>query len=204
MIRLAAVLTATVLVTAGCGQSTDGTSPPETLPSVSVSPPVTAPNGEKFNAADVMFAQMMVPHHKQGIDITGLAGTRASSSEVKTLAAAISVTQLSEANTMSGWLKGWNKPATAAASEHAAHGGMPGTSNIEIRNLKAKTGADFDRAFLNMLIAHQDDAIQIARAEFAGGHNAEAKALAGRIDKSRSAQITQMLAMIEKLPAPVG
>jgi uncharacterized protein (DUF305 family) len=194
VIRLATVLVATALAATGCSESAGTTPPPQ-------APAKPAAAGATFNAADVMFAQMMVPHHKQGIDITGLAGTRASNSEVKTLAAAISVTQLTEVETMSGWLRSWKKPATATSSEHDAHGGMPGTSNIEIRSLKAKSGNDFDRGFLNMLIAHQDDAIQMARAEVADGQHPEAKALAGRIDKSRSAQITQMLALLDKLPS---
>jgi uncharacterized protein (DUF305 family) len=73
---------------------------------------------------------------------------------------------------------------------------MPGTSAEEIAVLEKAAGAAFERAFLNMLIAHQDDAIQLARAEVASGSNAEAKALASRIDKSRSAQIAQMLTML--------
>jgi uncharacterized protein (DUF305 family) len=42
----------------------------------------------------------------------------------------------------------------------------------------------------------------MARSETAGGAHSEAKAMADRIDKSRSAQITQMLAMLDELPAP--
>ena len=47
------------------------------------------------------------------------------------------------------------------------------------------------------MIAQQDDAIQLARSETAGGANPQAKALAKRIDESRTAQIKQMLAMLE-------
>jgi uncharacterized protein (DUF305 family) len=50
-----------------------------------------------------------------------------------------------------------------------------------------------------MMIAHQDDAIQMARMEESSGINPEARALAGRIDRSRTAQIQQMLALIKRL-----
>jgi uncharacterized protein (DUF305 family) len=148
------------------------------------------------NAVDVMFAQMMVPHHRQGIEIVGPAANRAANAEVRILAAAIATTQAAEADTMAGWLRAWGKPATAAANEHAAHGGMPGTSQAEMAALKRATGPDFDRTFLNMMIAHQDDAIQMARSEATSGVNPQATALAKRIDRSRSAQITQMLALL--------
>jgi uncharacterized protein (DUF305 family) len=200
LVRARALLGAALLLAAGCGVtgSSDVTAPAtgSRLPPATTAPATTAPDGTTYNAADVMFTQMMVAHHGQGIEIVRLASTRASSADVKTLAAAVEATQTAEVKTMSGWLRTWRKPATAAANEHAAHGGMPGTSNIEIRALKAKTGDTFDRAFLNMLIAHQDDAIQMARAETAAGANPEATGLAKRIDESRTAQIAQMLTML--------
>ena len=173
--RLAAAL-ATAVLLAGCG-SADTT--------------VRAP---VFNAADVMFLQMMVPHHLQGIEIVRLAPDRATDPEVRMLAAAIETTQLSEVDAMAGWLRDWGQPTDADADAHAAHGGMPSTSAAEIAALAS--AADFDRQFLNLLIAHQDDAIQMARAEAAHGQNPAAKALAGRIDASRSAQLQQMLALL--------
>lgn len=186
-----AALAAVLALLAGCG---GGDSSPE-----AAAPPPAAKAGAAFNPTDVMFAQMMVPHHKQGIDIVRLAATKARNAEVKTLAAAIETTQASEADTMAGWLRGWGKPATAPADEHAAHGGMPGTSAPEIAAVGRTAPAQFDRAFLNLLIAHQDDAIQLARAETASGRNPDAKALAKRIDESRSAQITQMLALLNRV-----
>ncbi len=192
---LGTVLVVLVLGVSGCGQEAEPAAAPPPSSTTSLAP--SAPND-----ADVMFAQMMVAHHGQGIEIARLAATRAGHPDVKTLAAAVETTQTAERQTMAGWLRTWGKPPTADAGTHAAHGGMPGTSNIEIRSVKAKSGDDFDRAFLNMLIAHQDDAIQMARSETAGGAHAHAKAMADRIDKSRSAQITQMLAMLDELPAP--
>ena len=194
---VAALLVAGVLL-AGCGKDSGSDSDAKGI----VWPPKSASASESgsaqgYNAVDVMFAQMMVPHHAQGVDITRLASSRATRADVKTLAAAIAATQEAEAATMSGWLKAWGKPATAPPDEHTAHGGMPGASPEGVAALKKASGPTFDRAFLNMMIAQQDDAIQMARSETAGGANAQAKALAKRIDESRTAQIKQMLAMLE-------
>ncbi|MEV8638835.1 DUF305 domain-containing protein [Streptosporangium sp. NPDC051023] len=155
--------------------------------------PVAA--GQNFNPADVMFLQMMVTHNAQGARLARLAQDRQVSQDVKILAAAIATTQDAEASTMATWLKSWNKPATAPASAHAGHGGH-GLTELQFK-LLAKAPADgFEKRFLNTLIAQQDDAIQMAKVETMAGENAEAKALAGRIDASRSAQIKQMVALV--------
>ena len=140
-----------------------------------------------------MFLQMMVPHLEQGQTIVRLGAERASRPEVRTLAAAIESTQADEVTTMSARLRDWHQPAVAPVNAHSEHGGMPAITDTELAALRKTTGPDFDRRFLNLLIAHQDDAIQLARVETATGSDPDAKALADRIDRSRSAQIHQML-----------
>jgi uncharacterized protein (DUF305 family) len=155
----------------------------------------------EFNETDVMFLQMLIPHHGQGQAIVRLAATRTGNDRIKQLASAIDVTQADEIKTMAGWLTAWGQPLEADESAHAAHGGMPGTSAEEIAVLEKMTGVAFERAFLNMLIAHQDDAVQVARMETAGGINPKAVALAQRVDASRTGQVKQMLDLLKALPS---
>ena len=103
---------------------------------------------------------------------------------------------------MAGWLAGWSQPASADPAAHAAHGGMPGTSEAEIAALRTAAEAEFERTFLNMMIAHQDDAVQLPGWRSAAGVNASARDLADRIDRSRTAQITQMLALLDPSRSP--
>ncbi len=145
-----------------------------------------------YNEADVMFLQMMVPHLEQGLDIARLAKDRASSHEVKTLAAAIESTESAEMWTMAERLRDWHQPQTAAPNAHSEHGGQPSTTARELAALRNLSGPDFERRFLNTLIAHQDDAIQLARLEASTGANPATIALAEQVDRSRSAQIQQM------------
>ena len=179
--RIRLVIGALLLAVVGCGRDT--------------APPAASPAA--FNDTDVMFLQMMVPHHQQGIEIVKVAQQRTTNPDLNTLAAAIEVTQVSEVDTMSGWLASWGQSPTADPSAHASHGGMPGTSPEEIARLTQVPAADFERALVNMLIAHQDDAMQIARMETAGV-NSGAKSLGQRIEASRKAQIQLMLAMLEQ------
>jgi uncharacterized protein (DUF305 family) len=159
--------------------------------------PGSAARGQGFNATDVMFLQMMVPHQGQGVRLVRMARGRAVHPEVATLAAAIETTQLSEIQRMAARLRAWNRPQTVSAHEHehAAHGGMPETTDAELRALDRAPAGRFEREFLNLLIAHQDDAIQLARMETGGGQDPWTRRLAANVDRSRSAQITQMLAL---------
>jgi uncharacterized protein (DUF305 family) len=159
-------------------------------------PPSRPGTGAAFNDTDVMFLQMMVPHHEQGITLARLAKEKATSGDIRTLAAAIESTQATELRAMAGWLRDWRQPPTAPADSHAAHGGMPQTSRTELDVLRTATGTEFDRQFGNVMIAHQDDAIQLARMEISTGTNPDARHLAGLIDRSRTAQIDQLLTFL--------
>ncbi|TDD79538.1 DUF305 domain-containing protein [Actinomadura rubrisoli] len=162
----------------------------------SSSAPVQARGGRGFNTTDVMFLQMMVPHQGQGVRLVRLARGHAVRPEIATLAAAIESTELSEIKSMAGRLRAWHRPATADPHSHAAHGGMPETSERELETLDRTPADRFERAFLNLLIAHQDDAVQMARMETGGGQDPWTRRLAQSVDRSRSAQITRMLAIL--------
>jgi uncharacterized protein (DUF305 family) len=180
-----------VMLLAGCGTAA--------RPPVAVVPPATtttstSPSAAGVNATDVMFAQMMLPHHRQGIQIVRMAKDREPREEVRILAAAIDTTQSAEVDVMMGWLRAWQQPETPADPHaHDAHGGVPETSLAAIAALQKATGADFERRFLDTMIAHQDDAIQLARMELATGLDPGAKDFARRVDQSRTAEIRQML-----------
>ncbi|GAA3425266.1 hypothetical protein GCM10018953_24490 [Streptosporangium nondiastaticum] len=190
---------------AGCGTDAHefyGTGPGHgahgggnTAVSTPAAAPVTTPSGD-VDAVDVMFLQMMGPHNGQGVRLARLARDRPARPEVRILAAAIATTQEAETATMAGWLRAWGRPLTADPGEHAAHGGMPGLTEAEIGSVADAPPAEFERRFLNMVIAQQDDAIQLARLEAMNGVNPEVRALAGRIEASRTAQIQRMLALL--------
>ncbi|MFI9010698.1 DUF305 domain-containing protein [Actinosynnema sp. NPDC053489] len=185
MRRLAA-LVAGVLVLAGCGSTAPAAEPP---------PVSTVVETDEFNETDVMFLQMAVPHHRAGLEIVRLAKDRPVREDVKELAAAIEVTQLSEVDSMTKWLAQWRQPESTGDNPqlHAGHGGDHSTSPEAIAELAATAPADFEKAFLNLLIGHQHNAVAMAKLEREGGVNPQTKDLAERIFNSRTAQIAQML-----------
>jgi uncharacterized protein (DUF305 family) len=185
-LRRLAALVAGLLVLAGCGSTTPAAAPPTVS---------TVVETDEFNETDVMFLQMAVPHHRTGLEIVKLAKDRPVRAEVKTLAAAIEVTQLSEVDSMTKWLAQWQRPETAGDNPqlHAGHGGDHSTSPEAIAELAATAPAEFEKAFVNLLIGHQHNAVAMAKLEREGGINPQAKDLAERIFNSRTAQIAQLL-----------
>jgi uncharacterized protein (DUF305 family) len=78
--------------------------------------------------------------------------------------------------------------------------GMPGMmSDADMAKLKAASGTEFDRQFLQMMIDHHKGAIEMARAEQANGANPDAKAHAARIIQTQQAEIDTMQKMLAQL-----
>ncbi|MFG2041883.1 DUF305 domain-containing protein [Dactylosporangium sp. NPDC048998] len=191
---LAGAALGTALLLAACGGGHDpmsGMHSGGTTPGGGASPGVAA-----FNDADVMFAQMMIPHHRQAVEMAALAGTRAADPEVKTLAAQIEAAQEPEIKTMTGWLAAWGRPApmmSGGMHHPGMFSAMPGMmSDADMARLEAATGKDFDRQFCTMMIAHHRGAVTMAEDELANGANTDAKALARRIITAQQAEIDTM------------
>jgi uncharacterized protein (DUF305 family) len=193
--KRSALAIACALLLAGCGSAAATKPPAAAKPAAAAgSPSASAAMPPNVNATDVMFLQMMLPHHRQGIRLVRLAKDRPAREEIKILAAAIDATQSAELEMMSGWLRDWGQPETSTDPHvHDAHGGVPETSLAEIAALQKATGADFEKKFLDAMIAHQDDAVQMAKLELGSGGYQGAKDFASRVDQSRSAQVKQML-----------
>ncbi|MET9404430.1 DUF305 domain-containing protein [Streptomyces sp. NPDC002935] len=161
-----------------------------------------------FNDADVTFAQMMIPHHRQAVEMAELADGRAADAAIKDLAGKIEQAQDPEINTMTGWLKSWNKP-TAEGSTHGTDGmdGMDGMdmggdgmmSDKDMTELKAMKGREFDTMFARMMIDHHNGAITMAKTERSGGKNTEAKKLAGDIVTGQSAEVKRLRSILDRI-----
>ncbi|MFF5205280.1 DUF305 domain-containing protein [Streptosporangium sp. NPDC000396] len=159
-----------------------------------------------FSDIDVMFARMMIEHHKQAVEMAELAETRARSPEVKDLAARIKAAQEPEIATMTGWLSEWGEPSASSGGEgHGMSPGMKGhgvpgmMSDEDMEELEAATGAEFDRMFLRMMIAHHGGAIEMSKMEQAQGATSRAKELAGTIENAQQAEIQEMQKLLDRL-----
>lgn len=170
------------LTVAGCGNDTDSNDS-------------TGSSGGQFNDADVTFAQQMIPHHEQAVEMATMAQERASSPEVKQLAAKIEAAQGPEIDTMTGWLEDWGQeaPSDSMGGMDDSGSDMSGMmSDAEMESMGAATGAEFDQMFLTMMIEHHTGAIEMAKTEQQAGENPDAIALAEKIEADQTAEIAQM------------
>ncbi|GAA3587427.1 DUF305 domain-containing protein [Nonomuraea rosea] len=185
---------ALALVTA-CGGNGDSMAGHEGTSSSAPTAPSAQPSAT-FNDADVMFAQMMIPHHEQAVEMAGLAATRASDPEVKELARKIKAAQDPEIQTMKGWLTGWGKPAPEGGMGHD----MPGVmSKEDMKKLEGAKGKEFDTLFAQQMIAHHNGAIEMARTERTNGSDPKAKELARTMETAQQAEVEQLQKILDRL-----
>lgn len=183
---LTAALAAAILALTGCGNDGDGSQ-----------------SADQFNNADVIFAQEMIPHHKQAILMAQIAQERAASPDVKSLAADIEQAQDPEIQTMTDWLNAWGEEVPEDSSMPGVdHGGMsmdmPGMmSQEDIADMEAASGAAFDQMFLTMMIEHHEGAVEMAQTQQAEGENPYAIALADKIEADQTTEITTMQNLLD-------
>lgn len=180
--RLAAIVVLLVLVGAACGKDE---------PSVDTG----SPAGD-HNTADVEFAQGMIPHHQQAVEMADMALEKAADPAIKDLATRIKRAQGPEITAMTGWLEGWGEKADGGG--HGTGMDMSGgmMSAQEMGELERSSGAVFDRLFLTMMTRHHQGAIEMAKAELTDGKYPPAKDLATQITTSQQAEIEEMAGLL--------
>jgi uncharacterized protein (DUF305 family) len=187
---LAAVAVSAALTLTACGGDSEDSGSAAPSPSV---PAETS--ADTHNAQDVAFAQGMIPHHQQAVEMAGLADGRASSAEVEDLAARIEKAQGPEISTMTGWLKAWGErvPEAMPGMNHSAHSGMAGMmDSADMEKLEKASGEDFDSMFLTMMVEHHEGAVEMATTEKAKGEYRDATAMSGDIITTQNAEISEM------------
>ncbi|WP_018639051.1 DUF305 domain-containing protein [Parafrankia elaeagni] len=196
---LAAVALALTATLTACGG--DGTpTAPSSATAGSSSGVDDAVNADDYNNADVMFAQMMIPHHQQAVEMAELAPGRAADPAVLTLAQQIGTAQAPEIETMTGWLATWGRPTAMPGA--GGHGGGHSTDGMgmmsedDMTALRRASGQDFDRMFLEMMIRHHGGAIAMARTEQRDGRFPDAVALAGAIESTQAAEVETMKGLL--------
>ena len=172
---LAALLSAFLLV--GCSTGSHDDIP---MPSASGA----------FSSTDLMFAEMMIPHHEQALEMSALALSNSTNPDVLDLAEEIQSAQEPEIAQMRSW--------GATGESHAGHQMEGMLSDAEMAALAAATGPAFDRLFLEGMIKHHEGAIDMAQMVLAS-ENEEVRVLGEQIVATQQAEIAQMQELLGKL-----
>ena len=183
--RSVAILSAVLMsVLAACGSNSSQDAEP------AVAEEATSADA-MFNDADVMFAQMMIPHHEQAIEMSDIAldPTIGAGEKVLELATQIKNAQDPEIALMKDLLAAWGQPLVADGDvDHSTM--MSGMMSAdELAELGTLTGPAFDAAWAAAMIAHHEGAIEMAETVLADGNNAEILTLAKAIIDAQQAEI---------------
>lgn len=130
--------------------------------------------------ADVAFMQGMIVHHQQAVEMAKLVEDRTNNEEVVTVAGRILSSQADEIEFMNQWLADRGEKTVMVGMDHSGmdhssmdhsmhamvdHSQMSGMATPEqLAKLASLEGAEFDRMFLGLMIAHHEGAIDMVEA----------------------------------------
>jgi uncharacterized protein (DUF305 family) len=173
-------------------------------------------------SAEAGFARDMQVHHLQGVELAMIVRDATDDDEVRLLGYDIATTQAQQAGQMYGWLAEWGlsqagsepsmtwmtRPAIDGATGHGDHAAsdpdahvpgapMPGLATpAQVEELRALTGIEAERRFLELMIAHHQGAVEMADAVLARSTNPVVVALAQSIVDSQTSEIDLMTDML--------
>jgi uncharacterized protein (DUF305 family) len=205
-LTLSATAIAAALALAGCSTGTSGfsatSSPASPASSMGMDPgpgmmSSSAPAAAtEHNEADTTFAQGMIPHHEQAVEMSEMMLRKKDiPASVTDLATRIKAAQAPEIETMTGWLKTWNESATMGAGH--TMDGMMGDSDL--KQLESAQVTEAAKLFLKQMIVHHQGAVMMAKTETSQGKNADAIKLSKNVVTAQEAEIKEMQDLLATL-----
>jgi uncharacterized protein (DUF305 family) len=167
----------------------------------------TIPPGE--GSAEVGFARDMIVHHAQAVEMALLLYDRTENDALRAIAADIMLGQQAQIGQMQGWLILWGVPIANIERpmtwmEMAVDGLMPGMATDEqLAALRASTGIESDRLFIELMIPHNDSGIHMAQAVLDRSQHPVVGDLARAIINAQQREINELRLLAEKLGANV-
>ena len=215
---LSTLALASALALTGCGTGADeqdtGTSAETAAPATAApeTPSTTSaseePIAEEHNDADVMFAQMMVPHHEQAVEMSEtLLAKEEVPAEVADFAQQVIDAQGPEIERMNAMLEAWGQEPMMESGgmegmDHGSGAGMSGMmSEEDMQALEDAQGTEASRLYLEQITAHHEGAVEMARDQVEQGQNPQAVALAQDVIEAQEAEITEMEGLLQGLPS---
>jgi uncharacterized protein (DUF305 family) len=216
----AAAAMAAVLALSACSDSGGDTEASATTSSAEA-PSSSSVGAQAHNDADVVFAQGMIPHHQQAVEMSDmLVAKRGIDPQVMALANEIKAAQAPEIEQLQSWLDQWGAPAASTTTPPSSMPGhnMPGhdmsgggdmpamggsghgmMSEADMAALESAQGAEASRLFLTQMIEHHKGAITMAQQEIDGGQYPPAVQLARDIVSSQQQEVATMQGLVDAM-----
>ena len=153
------------------------------------------PRSAEHNAADVAFAEDMIPHHRQAVEMTAWVPSRSTNPDLLVMATHISSDQQAEIRTMKGLLAQWGVQDAPGQDNSMDHMGMPVAGMVDgatLNKIQSLSGPPFDALWMTSMISHHQGAIAMAQTEIDQGRSPDAIKLAKVIVVAQQREIAQM------------
>lgn len=146
----------------------------------------------RVTAADVRFAEGMIPHHRQALEMAVLVPPRTASPEVRGLAGRITAAQRPEIAAMTSWL-------ASVGRAPGGHGDHRAVTLEQMNRLRAARDEAFDRLFLRLMIAHHEEALRMAGSRLRQGADRVMLAIAQDVVSGQGVEIARMRRLLRGL-----
>ena len=157
------------------------------------------PISGEANSTDVMFAQMMIPHHEQAVVMADFALQSATDPQIVELAQEIKGAQAPEIELMKSWIDEWGiemMPADQAMQVHGSHGMEGMLTDDQLDQLESASGEEFERLFATYMIEHHVGAVAMAQDVLRDGKDPAVAMLAREIIATQEKEILQLQAFL--------
>ncbi|OBB77766.1 DUF305 domain-containing protein [Mycobacterium sp. 852014-52144_SCH5372336] len=199
----AAAIAVTVTLSACSNSDNSGDTAATTPVTTPTSTSVNGAGQASHNQADVTFAQGMIPHHQQAIEMSDMVLAKDGiDPQVVELANEIKAAQGPEIEQLQTWLREWGVAATPPTGPMP---NMPGhdmdgmMSEQDMAALRDAQGVEASRLFLTQMIEHHEGAISMARTEVDSGQFPAAVDMARSIISSQQQEIDSMQQLLQQL-----
>lgn len=203
LVQLLYIVGVAIMLSACSGQASAPTAPsalnsagPGSVPRGSATSAVTdtvtassagAPTPSASNF-EVKFMTDMIDHHHMAVMMAELCTAKATHPQLPSLCEGIRSAQLAEIAQMQTWLQAWYSVLYEPVMK-------PGDENM-MERLASLNDAEFEVAFMEMMIRHHEKAIKEGRACLDKGYHSELRSLCENIVRTQSAEIAQMQAWL--------
>jgi len=186
---------AAIVVLAGCANDSGTSRIPREHGSANTS---AGPSASAFNDTDILFVQVMLPHHDQAVSMSDLLlAKRGVHPEVAALARQIKDAQQAEIDTMNGWFEAMGRPQREGGTHHGGLDGM--LDENQMQQLDQANSDDGQRLFLEGMIKHHAGAIEMANKEITAGQHPGAVDLAKNIATTQQQEIDVMTDLLTRI-----
>jgi len=145
------------------------------------SAPAPSPSTSNF---EIKFMTDMIDHHHMAVMMAEMCIAKAIHPELRSLCESIRTAQMAEIEEMQAWLQDWYGITYAPVMK-------PGDEKM-MERLASLNGAEFEIAFMEMMIKHHEKAIREGQHCLDKAYHAELRELCENIIRTQSAEIAQM------------